>query len=362
MIDTKQETMSSPPPAPLMTIELDTTQKHALTAAIDDCQYTNPVADPDAYVLEAQLLSDHMPRYLRAALLDLRAKGSTAGGLLIRNVPLGNVPATPEHADLGTGTMLSAAKALSVLVAPLGEQFGFKPELGGQIIQDILPVAGFEETQQSISSTSLLEMHCETAFTDTRADFIALLCLRADPEHPAATLLSPVSDVLARLDHDTCKALRQSRFATTVDGSFLRGSGIPGPLYVQPIRVLTGSEDTPRLRCDFAETIGLDSDSQSALDRLHQAASEAARRIYLEPGDLLIVDNHGSFHGRSPFPRRGDGRDRWLLRAFIARDLARSAANRPGNGRIVEIDYSGLAGPGVTTGAPGIAHSSTEEN
>ena len=66
----------------------------------------------------------------------------------------------------------------------------------------------------------------------------------------------------------------------------------------------------------------------------------------VEPGDLLIVDNHGALHGRTPFSRRGDGRDRWLLRTFVARDLARSAKDRPGNGRIVQLDYSGFVSAG----------------
>ncbi|QKV73985.1 TauD/TfdA family dioxygenase [Amycolatopsis sp. Hca4] len=329
-----------------MTITLDAAQNNALAAALAACENNDPVTETEAYVLEAQLMADHMPRHVRAALLGLRARGSAAGGLLIRNVPLGEVPRTPERADLGVGIQLKAAKALSVLTAPLGDQFGFLSELGGQIVQDILPVAGYEHAQQSISSSSLLEMHSETAFTDTRADFVGLLCLRADSEDRAATLLSPALDVLARLDPGTRNVLRQPRFATAVDESFLRGSGIPGPIRVQPITVLSGSEDAPRLRCDFAETIGADKGSQRALDLLHEAASAVARYVCLEPGDLLIVDNHGALHGRTPFSRRGDGRDRWLLRTFVARDLARSAKDRPGNGRIVQIDYSGFVSAG----------------
>jgi hypothetical protein len=39
--------------------------------------------------------------------------------------------------------------------------------------------------------------------------------------------------------------------------------------------------------------------------------------------------------------------DGWLLRTLIARDLARSSADRPGNGRAIDIDYSRLRSTGA---------------
>jgi hypothetical protein len=232
---------------------------------------------------------------------------------------------------------------MSIVAGMVGEQFGFLPELSGNIIQDILPVAGFEDTQQSISSRALLELHCETVFTDARADFVGLLCLRADEERQAATLLSPASDVIALLDTATVQVLREPRFATTVDGSFLRGSGLREPVTVSPMTILSGSVGRPRLRCDFAETSGQDPVAQRAVEDLYRAADAAARAVYLEPGDLLLVDNHSAFHGRTPFSMKRNGLDRWLLRMFIARDLARTIDSRPDGGRIIDIDYSRLA-------------------
>jgi L-asparagine oxygenase len=330
----------------LPTVVLEDRERHALTRLVEDGSSGDPITDTDAYVLDSQLRSAELPTRLRELLLRLRAKGSDVGGALIRNVPIGDIPPTPAHADLGVGMRLAAAKAMSVIVGYLGEQFGFLPELGGQIVQDILPVPGFEDTQQSISSRAPLELHCETAFTDTRADFIALLCLRPDPDQRAMTLLSPARNVLAGLDSDTVAVLRQPRFSTTVDGSFLRGSGLADAVTVAPIRILTGSPDRPRLRCDFAETAGLDPVAQQAVEALYRAAGDAAIGIHLQAGDLLIIDNHGSFHGRTSFAMTRVGNDRWLLRTFVTRDLARSVACRPGNGRIVHIDYASLAAGG----------------
>ena len=59
-----------------------------------------------------------------------------------------------------------------------------------------------------------------------------------------------------------------------------------------------------------------------------------------EAGELLFIDNHDAFHGRTPFRFHGRADDRWLLRTFITRDFSRSRVHRPGDGRIVDTDYA----------------------
>jgi len=308
-----------------------------LAQSLDDY---DPVTEADEFIFAAQLQSAKLPVRIRRAAARFRRKGGSAGGFLIRNLPVDPVPPTPGHADYGVGVGLPATRVFAVAAALFGEQYGFRPELAGRIVQDILPVAGFEDTQQSISSRAPLELHCETVFTDHRADYIGLLCLRPDPERVAGTVLTSVSMFLPLLDQETIDILYQPRFSTTVDGSFLRGGGIDHPITIGPIRVLDGGTTRPRLRCDFAETRGLDDEAQAALDALYQAASATLIEVRLDAGDLLLIDNHDAFHGRTPFKFHRSAEDRWLLRTFIARDLSRSAADRPGDGRIVDADYA----------------------
>lgn len=334
--------MESIPCAQINTVTLSAPDHEKIKSLVERTTHFDPVTAAEEYVLEAQMLSAALPDPVRRELLSFRTDGSSLGGLLVRNVPIAPVPPTPHHADDGIGIYLNAAKAMSIIVSVLGEQFGFHPELGGRIIQDILPVSGYEDTQQSISSHTLLELHCETVFTDARADFVGLLCLRPDHGRQAATLLSPAVRVLAELDRATVNVLKQPRFSTTVDGSFLRGSSLTQAVVVQPVTILSGSDEHPRLRCDFAETRGLDERAQEAVDALYQAACKVTAAVYLEAGDLLIVDNHSTFHGRTSFPMKGDGMDRWLLRGFVTRDLSRSIKSRPNGKRIVDIDYSAL--------------------
>jgi alpha-ketoglutarate-dependent taurine dioxygenase len=85
--------------------------------------------------------------------------------------------------------------------------------------------------------------------------------------------------------------------------------------------------------------VGLDADATAALDRLRAAVDEVQLKVFLEAGDLLVVDNQVAVHGRSPFTPRFDGTDRWLQRTFVVSDLASSAQDRIG--RIIDTRFVG---------------------
>lgn len=150
----------------------------------------------------------------------------------IRGLPVFDVPATPADPAHGTWMCLPAAGLLGVIAAVLGDQAGCRAELDGQIIQDIVPVRGFEQVQESVSSdTELYNTQVELAFAgdDDRAGYIALLCLRADHDHGAGITLSPVEAILPLLSDTAISVLREARYQTPVDASFLRGLGSQQP-------------------------------------------------------------------------------------------------------------------------------------
>jgi L-asparagine oxygenase len=237
---------------------------------------------------------------------------------------------------------------MALVLGLLGDQVGFLPELGGMIFQNILPVRGREQTQQSVSSEVALLMHNETVFTSYRAAVVALLCIRADHQGVAGTTISSSRVILSRLTKQEIQVLREDRWATTVDQSFLLGAEIEGDVLIGPISILEGTDLRPRFRCDFAETRPRDPSDQEAkqvLQRLWEVVVSSAIEVRLRPGDLLLVDNHEAYHGRTVFTPRYDGLDRWLLRSFVVKDLSASIVDRPGDGRIIDRDYT--VGPDV---------------
>jgi L-asparagine oxygenase len=298
------------------------------------------VSRTEDFVLEAQLQAGRLSEQLRRRLLGFRRFGHPSGGMLIRGVSVDPLPPTPESPEAMLGARGAGGAALSVLVACLGEQYGFHPELGGSVVQDILPVRGFEDQQISVSSEVALDAHTETGFSPHRPDYVALLCLRPDHEGRAGTTLSSIDAMLSLLDPTTVGILREPRFRTPVDSSFVIGDELGENVYIDPIRVIEGSERRPRLRADFAGTVGKDRAAKRAFEALRDAAIRSQTVVRLETGELLIVDNHRAVHGRTPFVARYDGSDRWLLRSFIARDLARSESARPADRRVVQPDYT----------------------
>jgi L-asparagine oxygenase len=318
----------------LPTLQLSPTDRQAIRTAAHQMVERGLWQDPERWATEAHVATATLSDLLRRQLMSFRRFGSSGGGLLVRGMPVDALPPTPAvPGELGSARLRPAA-TLSVVAASLGDQYGFHGELGGQLVQDIVPVQGYESEQISVSSTTALFSHTETAFSEFRCDYLALLCLRTDHERRAGVTLHPVDALLPQLAPQTVAVLSEPRFRTRVDLSF-RLSGSGEEEWVEPIRVLSGTADRPRIRFDVAETEGLDDEARRALGELTVAARAATRVVRLAVGDLLIIDNHRALHGRTAFVPRYDGRDRWLLRTFVTRDLASSWPGRADDGRIV---------------------------
>jgi len=299
--------------------------------------------DAERFVHRAQMLWHRMPPRYQSRIAQFKRFGDPRGGLYLAGLPTGAVPSTPETARLAAERAPVGAAVLSLIAAGLGDQFGYRPELSGLVIQGVVPMKGAEFSQRSVSSLEELYRHVETSFTEFRADFVGFFCLRGDHDGVAGTTLAPVEAIVRRLKAKTVDILRQPRFHTTVDDSFLIGAGLRGPVTVGDVRVLSGPAIRPRLRVDFAQTTGADPKAQAALNELADTATAVSYTIVLAAGDTLLVENHHALHGRTRFTPRWDGFDRWLLRTFITRDLSRSAEVRPNDGRIIDVAFGQAA-------------------
>ncbi|WP_042383860.1 TauD/TfdA family dioxygenase [Streptacidiphilus melanogenes] len=66
----------------------------------------------------------------------------------------------------------------------------------------------------------------------------------------------------------------------------------------------------------------------AVLAALEESLGRCAQSILLGSGDLLLIDNRRSVHGRTAFRPAYDGTDRWIQRVLLLRRL-------PSGGRIV---------------------------
>lgn len=201
------------------------------------------------------------------------------------------------------------------MLAALGEPFTFASLYQGRLVQHVTPVPGREDAQTSEGSAADLAWHVEDAFTDQRCDFFGLLCLRGEPG--AATLVSPARAL--RLPGTVQRVLRQPRFVVEPD---LAHGVTTGSL--PAVSVLSGPRRDPEIRYDAVyqrPADPADREAADALAALAEAIDATAVAHVLTTGQLLIVDNRRVVHGRTLFPARYDGTDRWLLRAMVCASL-----------------------------------------
>ncbi|HSL58211.1 MAG TPA: TauD/TfdA family dioxygenase [Acidimicrobiales bacterium] len=277
---------------------------------------------PWSALLDAARQADVLPAPVHEALLGFADAPGPGAALLVRGLPVGDLPATPAHPTDPTGKDHVSELVVLAAARRLGQPVGYRPEHGGAIVQTLVPTRADATAQTSTSSAVDLAWHTETAFHRHKPRHLLLLCLRGDPA--AATLLATVTDVLARLSPEVVDVLRQPRFRTRVDASF---SPADPHARTAPAPVIGGRADDPTLWFDEDLMEGDDPLAEVALTELGRAVHDAQQRVVLDTGDLLVVDNDRAVHGRSPFRARFDGTDRWLQRAFVVPDLTTCGAS-----------------------------------
>ncbi len=305
----------------------------------DDPSSSVPACSPDdaVFVRAAGHYGRHLPSAVQNVLVDFADESPEAGALLLRGVPIGrDIPATPSLDNrTPTGKDRCSEFMLLAVCRRLGQPIGYLPESGGALVGNVCPIRSTEERQVATSSKVDLVLHTEGSYIRYRPRYVALLCLRGNPE--AATTLATVTDILEYLDTHhpgVARMLWEPRFRLLVDETYVEN--VEDSLS-SPIPVLTGDPAKPTIVFDADLMRCTDPESEKALACLSEAAAAVRQHIVLEPGDLLIVDNQRATHGRSYFEARYDGTDRWLQRAFVVADISVSDGNR--KGRVIESPF-----------------------
>lgn len=228
-------------------------------------------------------------------------------------------PATPLSKDK-VPTTRKIDDTVIALANSYGWPIAYAQEQSGRLIHNLFPIRSTETEQISSSSKVELQLHTETVFHPHLPDYVVLYCVRGDPS--AATTYAVLDDILSHLDMSHINILRQRRFTTSVDLSF-RTKGEPDQVVFTEI--ISSTDRGPRLKYDHQLMRGADLEAQRALNHLSDAIVKSTRSVVLEAGDALVINNHDTVHGRTPFTPRYDGTDRWLKRALVLRNLPMEA-------------------------------------
>jgi len=332
----RQEPMSATtwapsPVAHSIDLTLDAAERAALAALAERLARSDAdLVDDPAWLDRARSLGCHAPARLREAIRRFRHDPGEDGWLLVRGLPIdpARLPATP----IVIGSAQRAATvpaALAMLIGTqLGEVIAYREEKDGALVQDVLPVPGFEQSQSNAGSVPL-HLHVENAFHDLRPDYVGLICLRGDQAAAAGTQVVSMRRVVDKLDRRDRAVLAQPRYRTAPPPSFRAGRAADA----HP--VLGGAPDDPDVRLDRNATDALDAEAAGALRRLYEVMEQATTRLVLRPGEMAVLDNRVVLHGRTSFTPRYDGTDRWLHRVYVHLDNRRTRPLRPGNGAVL---------------------------
>jgi L-asparagine oxygenase len=300
---------------------------------------TSPSSQPEEFCKEARRASWNLPKRLAKRLDHFSRWGSPTGILLISELPVGEVPTTPPDNSRHLGETTILARIQAMCNEFLGHMVAYEAEGAGHLFQDMVPSKQSAHTQTSLSSAVELEVHTEQAFSDLRPDFLSLACIRGDAS--AHTYLLRARDVVANVGAGASSMLRQPLWTTGVDASFRvdEHEFIHGDVR-GPMPIISGSAEDPFMILDQDLMRGTTSDAQLLLDRVSNLYVRCREAYTLEPGQILILDNNRVAHGRSNYIARFDGTDRFIIRSFVVRDLAKSRHARDGDSRVIAGRFS----------------------
>ena len=278
--------------------------------------WPSPYANFGGLVAAAEHAQSTLPQQLLDAVCGF-GRRRYAGALLIRNLPLPPLPATPVEAfglskreAVGTELLLVAIGRL------LGMPFSFVEWESQLIVHNKFPIREHAGFQFGSGSVEFL-LHTETPFRDFSPDYVALFCLRSDPDGAAVTGLCNLGKVMALQSAASEPLFHTASFAFLTDNPVVtvgdRGMTEPKPLVIERDGVV---------QYEYVDDlVGTSEEAENALQRLRHDIHRHRCDVNLQAGDLLIIDNSHMIHGRTAYNPRYDGRDRWLQRLLISKRL-----------------------------------------
>ncbi|MGW6707385.1 TauD/TfdA family dioxygenase [Streptomyces sp. NPDC054956] len=292
------------------------------------------VDDPE-WVARARDAWEDLPHALRREVRRFRRHSGPPGTLVIGGLPVDRkaLPATPSVPGSVQRRATVPAAVLTMVACGLGEPLAYRAEKSGALVQDVVPVPG-QETFHGNAGSVPLSFHTENGFHPHPPDYVIFLCLRSDHDKIAGMRVAGIRQALPLLTPASREALFAPEFITTPPPSFGRDAAASAH-GVEPRGVLSGAVEDPDIRMAQLVTTPLTPRAAAALTEFGRACEATARTLRLNPGDLVVIDNRVTVHGRTAFHPRYDGADRWLQRTYVTTDLRRSRDHRPHDGHVL---------------------------
>lgn len=243
------------------------------------------------------------------------------------DTPTAIVPA--DHARLGVHDVMHL-----FVVAQVGVAYGCVHMLGGRLTHDIFPVPGaLDNTRHSQGG---FRFHVDGAMDpETAPQHFSMQCLRNSERIPTFASSVDYDD----FDAETWDMLTAPVYTIHFDARTPRSSDLSDAPVIDArpdgsINQLLYYDHPERLRAPGGES----GRYVQALRAMRDILNRDAIDVVLSPGDVLLVNNRITVHGRREYNRpvtRAPGQQRWMRRFWIASDPKHIDRVRRAPGRVL---------------------------
>jgi L-asparagine oxygenase len=227
------------------------------------------------------------------------------------------------------GTVAGRAAALAVHGLLHLETVSYGTENDGHLFVNLVAMSGTgafaEKSKKSLRGHTdgvSFPFNGEDDADDARIapapDVVTLVGLR-NPRNVPTKVMS-VTDILGRLSPGDIDELKKPQYSIRSQKTFIQGMKrilgkehvvVDGPVLRD---VAAGTFVRYSHSTVIASTIGGRADQAS--DNFEAACNQVAKHVVVQPGDVLIINNRLSLHGRGEVGEEVGGLSRWLLRTY----------------------------------------------
>ena len=163
----------------------------------------------------------------------------------------------------------------------------------GDVFQDIYPKESMKNSQ-SQKALGEIHFHKDLANHFVRPDFVNILAMRSHEKNETLTTFVRNVDIFEGLDASTLETLERKAFHTPFDDLTVSAKNVElGEAEKHAVIIDSGD-----IRFFENRTIGLDEEASVALQKLVTLLHARKRRVLLQPGDFVAIQNNWSLHGK----------------------------------------------------------------
>jgi hypothetical protein len=304
-------------------LSLSTDETQAINSLLDSIFSESSTVSLDDFLPQAAVIASGLPKRVRQFFYEFKLFEPSIG-VCVKNNPIDDVkigPTPDRIPEKMAHSPLSREEAIHILYGSLlGEIFTWSSIQNGNIINEIVPIRENENKPISSGSANVFDLHTEDAFHPYMGDYLGLMCLRNPSNTP--TVISYING--DDIGEDIKEILSEPRFVVSANIAHRVDK------VTNRVPILFGNIDSPYMRINLNAQSEVDNDKEAkhALKILVDVLRRNAVPVILETGDCFYLDNFRAVHGREAYTPRYDGKDRWLKRIYITRDLRKSRSLR----------------------------------